>query len=188
MPDGLTSISKMFAHDTSLLSNVFHINESANDRNVDLEKISRWVYQWKMKFNPDPNKQTNAVISSQKSNTLPPLSLHFKLNNVSITKCSYQRHLGFFLDSKLNFNSHVAQKIKKCNKIIGLIKRVSITLPDNVLLTIYKCFKRPHLDHGDILYDNPNNENFQSKLEKVQCRACLAISGKQLQEKGFIMS
>ena len=35
MPDGLTSISKMFAHDTSLLSNVFHINESANDRNVD---------------------------------------------------------------------------------------------------------------------------------------------------------
>ena len=66
MPDGLTSISKMFADDTSLLSNVFHINESANDRNVDLEKISRWVYQWKMQFNPDPNKQTNAVIFSQK--------------------------------------------------------------------------------------------------------------------------
>ena len=66
IPDGLNSISKMFAHDTSLLSNVFHINEPANDCNVDLEKISRWVYQWKMQFNPDPNKQTNAVIFSQK--------------------------------------------------------------------------------------------------------------------------
>ena len=28
-----------------------------------------------------------------------------------------------------------------------------------------------------ILYDNPNNKSFQSKLEKVQYRACLAITG-----------
>ena len=48
------------------------------------------------------------------------------------------------------------------------MKRLSINLPRNSLLTIYKSFIRPHLDYGDILYDNPNNENFQSKLEKVQ--------------------
>ena len=78
---------------------------------------------------------------------------------------------------KLSFITHVAQKIKKCNKLVGLIKRLSINLPRNALLTIYKPFKRPHLDCGDILYDNPNNENFQSKLEKVQYRACLAITG-----------
>ena len=27
-----------------------------------------------------------------------------------------------------------------------------------------------------ILYENPNNKSFQSKLEKVQYRACLAIT------------
>ena len=42
---------------------------------------------------------------------------------------------------------------------------------------IYKSFVRPHLDHGDILYDKQNNENFQNKLEKVQCRTCPAIAG-----------
>ena len=31
-----------------------------------------------------------------------------------------------------------------------------------------KSFKRFHLDYGDVLYDNPNYENFQSKMEKVQ--------------------
>ena len=51
-----------------------------------------------------------------------------------------------------------------------------INLPRNSLLTIYKSFIRPHLDYGDISYDNLNNENFQSKLEKVQHRACLAIT------------
>ena len=61
-------------------------------------------------------------------------------------------------------------------KLIGLIRRLSVNLPRNALLTIYKSFIRPHLDYGDILYDKPNNENFQNKIEKVQYRACLAIT------------
>ena len=130
-----------------------------------------------MQFNQDPNKQANEVISSRKtsSNNLshPPI----KLNMINISKCPHQKHLGNILDSKLDFNAHVDQKIKKCNRIIGLIRRLSITLPRNVLLTIYKSFVRPHLDYGDFLYDKPNNENFQNKLEKVQYRACLVITG-----------
>ena len=100
-----------------------------------------------------------------------------KLNNINITRCFHQKHLGIVLNSKLNFNTHVAQKIKKCNKLIGLMKRLSINLPRNALLTIYKSFVRPHLDYGNILYDNPNNKNFQSKLEKGKYNACLAVTG-----------
>ena len=58
-----------------------------------------------------------------------------------------------------------------------LIRRLSVNLPRNALLTIYKSFVRPHLDYGDILYDKPSNDNFQSKMEKVQYRACLARTG-----------
>ena len=36
------------------------------------------------------------------------------------------------------------------------------------LLTMYKSFVRPHLGYGDILYDKPNNENFQNKLDAIQ--------------------
>ena len=69
------------------------------------------------------------------------------------------------------------KKIKKCNKLIGLIRRLSVNLPRKVLLTIYKSIIRPHLDYGDILCDKTNNENFQDKIEKVQYRACLATTG-----------
>ena len=61
--------------------------------------------------------------------------------------------------------------------MIALIRRLSVNLPRNALLTIYKSFIRPHLDYGDILYDKSSNGNFQSKMEKVQYRACLAITG-----------
>ena len=67
--------------------------------------------------------------------------------------------------------------MKKCGKLIGLIKRLSINLPHNGLLTICNSFMRLHVDDGDILYDSPNNKNFSSKLEKVQYAACLAITG-----------
>ena len=42
---------------------------------------------------------------------------------------------------------------------------------------IHKLFIRPYLDYGDILHDKPGNENFQNKLEKVKCRACIAKTG-----------
>ena len=118
LPDGLTSICKIFADDTSLFSKVFNINESANDLNFGLEKISQWAYQWKPQFNPDPNKHANEVIFLRKSNSSNLTYSPVKLNNISITRCSHQKHLGIVLNSKLNFNTHVAQKIKKCNKLI----------------------------------------------------------------------
>ena len=45
------------------------------------------------------------------------------------------------------------------------------------MLTIYKTFRRPHLDYGDVIYDCAFNESFQNKLEHVQYNAALAITG-----------
>ena len=71
------------------------------------------------------------------------------------------------LDFKINFNTRIDQKIKKCNKLIGIMRRLSGNLPPSVLLTIYKSFIRSHLDYGNILNDKPDNENYQNKKEKV---------------------
>ena len=57
--------------------------------------------------------------------------------------------------------------------MLGLIRRLSVNLPCNILLTIYKSFIRPHVGNYDILYGKPNNEHFQNKMEY---RASLAIA------------
>ena len=46
---------------------------------------------------------------------------------------------------------------------IGIIKKLSKTLPQHALITICKSFVRPHLDYGDIIYDQPNNESLKLK-------------------------
>ena len=98
----------------------------------------------------------------------PPTVL---FNNIPVQRSTFQKHLGVYLDEKLNFNTHITEKIGKASKGIGVIKKLFKSLPRNALLTIYKSFVRPHLDYGEIVYDRPNNESFISKLEQVQYNA-----------------
>ena len=62
-------------------------------------------------------------------------------------------------------------------KGIGLLRKLRSILTRTSLLTIYKSFIRPHLDYGDIVYDQPSNDAFSNKLETVQYNAALAITG-----------
>ena len=172
--DGLQSNVKIFADDTSLFSVIFDILSSSNILNNDLALISDWAFQWKMSFNPDPSKQAAEVAFSSKSiNTQLP-SLTF--NGSTINPIESHKHLGMILDKKLSFNHHIKEKISKANKGIGMINRLYDYLPRHTLVNIYKAFVRPHLDYGDIIYDNPCNENFCSKIESVQYNAALAIT------------
>ena len=50
-------------------------------------------------------------------------------------------------------------------------------LPRSALLTIYKSFIKPHLDYRDIIYDKAFNKSFHAKLESLQYKAALAITG-----------
>ena len=93
-----------------------------------------------MQFNTDPNKQVNEINFYQKSISHNLSHPPIKFNKRIITNCNHQKHLGIILDSNLNFNIHIDQKIKNSNILIGLIKRLSINLPRNVLLTTYKSF------------------------------------------------
>ena len=54
---------------------------------------------------------------------------------------------------------------------------MNLLLPRSSWLTVYKCFIRPHLDYGDVIYDQPNLSSLTHKFESVQYNAVLAIKG-----------
>ena len=62
-------------------------------------------------------------------------------------------------------------------KGICIIKKLSNVLPRKSLITIYKSFVGPHIDYGDFIYDQPNNESFCQQIESVQYNAFLAVTG-----------
>ena len=86
---------KLFADDTSLFTVVEDSNTAANDMNHDLELISQWAYDWKMSFNPDPQKQAVELVFSKKKVEIHHPVIRF--NNIPVTKVDQHKHLGVVL-------------------------------------------------------------------------------------------
>ena len=124
LPNELKSNAKLFADDTSLFTIVKDKNKSANMLNNDLRRISKWAYNWKMLFNPDPSKPAQEVVFSRKKKlqSHPTISL----NNIQVERASYVKHLGILLDEKLN---RVNRVILKINKGMTIIKKLRYSLP-----------------------------------------------------------
>ena len=175
LPDNLVSSPKLFTDDTSLFTVIFDKDLSAKNLNDDLNRINNWVFPWKMSFNPDPNKLTQEVLFSCKIQKSSQPSLIFG-NNV-VTQSLTQKHLGMFLVAKPDFQEHRKSIFSKVNKTNGLLWKLHHILPRSPLLTIYKSFIRPHLDYGDIIYDQAYNASFHQKLDSIQYNAALAITG-----------
>ena len=175
LPKNLKSSAKLFADDNSLFSTVYDSSGSANLSKDDLKKISEWDFKLEILFNPDITKQVQEVIFSRKSTKLDHPAVFLNEALVAHTLC--QKYLGMHLDEKLNFSTHINEKIAKANKSIRIIGKTAHVRPTESLITIYKSFVRPHIDYGNIIYDRPNNDSFSNMIERVQYNAALAITG-----------
>ena len=167
--------AKLFTDDTSLFSVIHDIQIFANNLNKDLERISNWATQWKIKFNPNTTKQVQEVFFSRKvkKTVHPPL-----LFNATVTWTFSQKHLGIIIDNQLKFDGDIKMMFRKISKIKGLLCKLHNFLPRAAaLITIYKAFIRPYIDYCDILYNQAYKMSFHQKLESIQYNACLPITG-----------
>ena len=125
-----------------------------------------------MSFNLDPTKMAKEVLFSRKKSKVIHPNLTFIRKDFH--NSFFLKHLGLVLDSKLNFDMHLKDKISIVNNGIALLTKLRYSIPRKPLLSIYKAFLRPHLDYCDVIYDKPRNEK---NLESIQYNATLAITG-----------
>ena len=84
-----------------------------------------------MIFNPDLSKQAQEVIFSRKTNKINHPTTTF--NTIPVARTPYQKHLGLYLDEKLNFNHHINVKISKANKGLESLKGFHIFFQESPL-------------------------------------------------------
>ena len=71
-------------------------------------------------------KADSEVFFSKKFQKLTYPSVSFK--NIPVKSSTIQKHLGAFLDEKLNFDNHILKKIGKASKEIVIIKQLFTSL------------------------------------------------------------
>ena len=126
-------------------------------------------------FQSQPKQTAQEVIFSRKlKKTLrPPLAF----NNANVSQCKSQKYLGIILDWKLTFKDHYKTVFSQTNRTIGLLRKLQKLLSREALITICKAFVRPHLDYGDVLFDQAFSASSHEKLESIPYNACLVLTG-----------
>ena len=114
---------RLFPNDSSLFTVVNGIDDTQVKIGKDLSGINTWAYQWKMIFNPDITKQAEEVIFSVKN--IKPIHPALTLNNVPVARVEHTKHLGVYVDSRLNFSKHIREAILKAFNGLSILKMLS---------------------------------------------------------------
>ena len=85
--------------------------------------------------------------------------------------------VGILLKLKLTIENYLKMVTTKINETIRHLRKLQNLLLRTALIAIYKAFAWRHLDYGDILYDQSYNLLFHQKVDAIQYRVCLAITG-----------
>ena len=100
------------------------------------------------------------------------------LFNNSTVKICIRNNWGYILMKNLaTFKCHINIKVKKTNKGIGIIRKLSKILPRSTLSTIHYSFVRPHLEYDDTICSQRGNNSFSNMIETVQYKASPVITG-----------
>ena len=132
LTDNISSDIRLFADDSSLFTCAKGVDQTHEKLEKDLQTVRKWAYQWKMVFNPDITKQAIEIIFSCKNKKTDHPELAF--NGIPIAREPFTKHLGLYLDSRLNFVKHIKEQVLKAMKGVSLLKFVD----RNVLDLSYK--------------------------------------------------
>ena len=98
LTENISSQMRLFADDFSLKG----VDQTHGKLSKDMQTVTDWAHQWKVIFNPDITKQAIEVIFSVKKNKLAHRELFF--NDIPVPRRDNTKHLGVYLDSRLNFS------------------------------------------------------------------------------------
>ena len=87
-----------------------------------------------------------------------------------------QKDIGVIIDSNLEFDKHINQKINKANSIMAVIRRSFTTLNQHNFVPLYKALVRSHLDYAISIW-SPYKQKYKDAIENVQRRATKQLPG-----------
>ena len=168
--NSLTSITRLFADDTSLQ----HSSDSSDDIehvvNSDMNKLHQWSNQWLMRFNP---KKTDVMLFSTRQNVVKPTILS---NNELLPFVQQHRHLGVTLQNNCLWSNHVENIVHSSHRRLNLLRSLKHKLNRNTLSNIYTTYIRPVLEYASVVWDECGVANTY-KIERVQLDAARIVTG-----------
>ena len=140
----------LFADDTNLFLNNPNILNLETHLNIELEKVSQWLYANKLSLNID--KTSFVVFHSPQRRIVHNMNL--RISNTSIKSDTRVKYLGPILDSNLNWKAYLHELSKKNSRGIGVLSKLKYYAKKDILKQLYYSLIYPYLTYGLLLWGN----------------------------------
>ena len=160
----------MFADDTNLFFSNKNLTDLEKIINRELQNICQWFNLNKLSINV---KKTNFILFGHNKHTK---SINICINDTKIDQTDKTKFLGVIINQTMTWSDHITVITHKVNKSIGILSRVSKSLPSSVLVSLYQSLVAPYYDYCNIVWAI-NNTIVLDNLYKTQKRAVRIVTG-----------
>ena len=147
----------MYADDTTLfccLEDITSINKQ-DVINEQLHRIHDWLTANGLKLNTTKSKY---IMFRKQNKNIRLFNIH--INNINIESVQNFNFLGLHLSSDMTWNFHINEVSKKISRNIGILKKLQLIVPNNILLTIYNTLILPHINDCLLSWDSKPDKIF----------------------------
>ena len=110
------------------------------------------------------------MIFSKPYKNIPVLQL--RINNANIDEVQNFNFLGLQVSSDITWNLHINEISKKISRIIGILKKLQLIVPKNVLLTIYNTLILPHINYCLLVWGSKSGKILQLQKKAIRAVSC----------------
>ena len=166
LPENIVSNVYLYADDTKVFKTITSPNDQHTLQN-DLDYLTSWSSKWLLRFHPDKCNlmHVGKIIQQEYAYNLNIDNTAYELGGTE-----EQKDIGIIIDSNLEFDKHINQKINKANSIMAVIRRSFTTLNQHNFVPLYKALVRSHLDYAISIW-SPNKQKCKDAIENVQRHA-----------------
>ncbi len=162
---------RFFADDTAIIISHYSLELLHELANKILQNIHEWLIRNKLTINLDKTYYMFFHVNKSRAGCLlPPLSLNHTL--VNFTTCT--KYLGFMIDEKLSWKTHIDQMYTKLRKWVGIFWKVGCLLNQQTKYIIYSSLFHSILLYGIEVYGNAKQTHLK-KIQTLQNRALKAL-------------
>ena len=110
-----------FADDLMIIIKAESIGEAENIANFELNKITEWATDNKIRFNEEKSKVM--LMTRRKRKEQKEFAIY--LNNKLLPQLHRLKYLGLIFDTKLTFKEHINYMANKCTKLIFSLSKAA---------------------------------------------------------------
>ena len=107
----------------------------------------------------------------------------YQMDGQSLKLSDREKDIGVYIDSKLNFESHINTSVNKANRNLAIARKTFEYMDEEIFKNIFKGLVRPHLEYAAPVW-SPHKIKHIDIIENVQRRATKMVPG--LSNKDYV--